>query len=141
MSANLDIRELDENDMRDYAHELTRLFNYLHSADRQNLDAWFVWFKAWGKVYGAFRDDKLVGMASVILIPKPYGFVAQIEDVAVAEGNRKQGIGSKLIKFIEGEAKRANWCYKITLACSDAKVRWYSKLGYVGRANYMRKDI
>lgn len=138
---SIEIRELNEYDMRDYGVELTRLFNYLHPSENQKLVDWFVWFKAWGKVYGVFDNDKLVGMASVILIPKPYGFVAQLEDVAVLENFRNKDIGAQLIKHIERLAKFHGWAYKITLSCDDGVKPFYEKLGYYDGAHYMRKDI
>lgn len=138
---SIEIRQLTEDDVCDYARELTTLFNYLHRSEHQQLASWFVWFKAWGKVFGAFKNDKLVGMASIILIPKPYGFVAQLEDVAVLENFRNKDIGAQLIQYIESLVQQNNLSYKITLSCDEDVRHFYEKLGYYVGAHYMRKDI
>ena len=59
---------------------------------------------------------------------KPFGF---IENVYVSEAHRGKGIGTKLVKAVIEEAKKAN-CYKIigTSRLSRENVHvWYEKLG------------
>lgn len=137
---DISIRELSEKDISCYRFELIKMFNYLHSAN-QNLDSWFLYLKACGKLFGAFDDDnRLVGMLTLIMIPKPYGFALQIEDLAVMEDARGLGVGFKLVQHVDNRNRNGQWGYKTQLLCSQANLAFYKKLGFHIHDYNMRKD-
>jgi len=71
---------------------------------------------------------------------KPFGF---IENVYVSEAHRGKGIGTKLVKAVIEEAKKAN-CYKIigTSRNTSEKVhRFYDKLGFKRHGIEFRIDL
>jgi glucosamine-phosphate N-acetyltransferase len=63
-----------------------------------------------------------------------------VEDVAVREDFQGTGIGTLMMNYLEGEAKKAN-CYKIILDCSEKNVNFYEKCGYVRQEVQMRKNL
>lgn len=65
------------------------------------------------------------------------GVAAFIEDVAVREKYRGQGIGAKLIEHLIEEAKKAG-CYKINLSCFRERIAFYERLGFKKESTTMR---
>lgn len=140
----VNIRQLDEEDVRFYNKELTNLFNELHP-DNQCLIDWFIWLKATGRIYGAFYKDNLIGMITAVLIPKPYAapknFTLQLEDVVVTPEHRGKGVGKSMVKHVLGISQSHNWAYKCILNCSDKNIPFYKKCGFNTSVNSMRIDL
>lgn len=65
------------------------------------------------------------------------GIAAFIEDVAVREKYRGQGIGAKLIEYLIEEAKNSG-CYKINLSCFPERIAFYERLGFKQESTTMR---
>lgn len=64
--------------------------------------------------------------------------VGHIEDIVVDKSFRKQGIGKKLILFLEKKALEQN-CYKIILNCSDKMIGYYESLDFTQKNMEMSK--
>jgi glucosamine-phosphate N-acetyltransferase len=92
-----------------------------------------------GKIIVAEFGGELVGTATVLYEPK---FIhnrciyAHVEDVCVKATYRRQHIGQQLMAHIIQDAKRMN-CYKITLDCADANVKFYESCRLERRGNQM----
>lgn len=67
------------------------------------------------------------------------GAVCHIEDVVVAAGMQKRGIGEGLMRFALDYAQ-ARGCYKTVLDCLDDVAGFYEKLGFSRASNGMRLD-
>ncbi|ARU54134.1 GNAT family acetyltransferase [Oleiphilus messinensis] len=90
-----------------------------------------------GCVLGACIDDKLVGTCTVNICPnlswsgRPY---AMIENVIVAHGFRKQGLGKALLDYAVKHAK-SKGCYKVALMTgvkTSSVDRFYKRAGFSG---------
>lgn len=141
------IRKLCEQDIKVCEKVLYILFSRLNSdvCDKRALFYWFAYTNRFGDVYGAFKNNTLVGMATALWILKPYHglngrYSVQIEDVAVLPERDGEVIGSALINEIEKDS-RIFRAYKISLVCSDKNLQFYKKLGYFNSNNLMRKNV
>lgn len=88
-----------------------------------------------------FRE--VVGSLSYFIEPKFIhngGLVGHIEDVCVALGYEREGVGSALISAAKGIFEHAG-CYKAILDCSNENVAFYQKLGFRQYENCMRIDF
>ncbi len=88
-------------------------------------------------------DNFIVGTASYFIEKKFLhngATVMHVEDVAVHKDYQGNGIGKKLMTFLEIEAKAQN-CYKIILNCSEENVNFYEKCSYKRHSIEMRKDL
>lgn len=65
------------------------------------------------------------------------GIAAFIEDVAVREKYRGQGIGAKLVEHLVEEAKNSG-CYKINLSCFPERIAFYERCGFKQESITMR---
>lgn len=94
--------------------------------------------------FGIYLDNKLVGVASVLIEMKLFGKekckIAHIEDVAIHRDYRGFGYGEKLINHIIEYAK-SKYCYKAILYCSNDNTAFYKKCGFRHTSNLMRKDL
>jgi GNAT superfamily N-acetyltransferase len=77
-----------------------------------------------GQIYAAVEDDKIVGMVSLLYtISTALGSrVAVLEDMIVDPSYRKQGIGTKLIKYAQEDAK-SNSCMRVTLLTDSENLK------------------
>jgi glucosamine-phosphate N-acetyltransferase len=88
-------------------------------------------------------DGRVVGTASLLVEQKfihAAGRVGHVEDVAVADGYRGRGIGTRLVRHAAGRARRAG-CYKVILHCTDELAGFYERLGYRRHCVGMRVDL
>lgn len=87
-------------------------------------------------------DDKIMGVASIIIIDKIINSGARmgiIEDVAVSPEARGLGLGKLLIEDLIDYGTEKG-CYKLTLNCSNDNVEFYEKCGMYRAENQMRWD-
>jgi len=74
-------------------------------------------------------EGKVVGVAAL----EPKGDVANVRLVYVLPQHQRKGVGTSLVKHVEGEAKRLGF-KKLRVPYVDAKAHWamnfYEKLGY-----------
>jgi GNAT superfamily N-acetyltransferase len=92
--------------------------------------------------YMAVAEDnnEIIGTATLHFqhkIIRNGGVAAFIEDVAVREKYRGQGIGAKLIEHLIEEAKNSG-CYKINLSCFPERISFYERLGFKQESTTMR---
>ena len=66
-------------------------------------------------------DNKIIGMATLVLIAIPTGISGRIEDVVVDEKLRGQGIGTTLIKKLITEGKKLH-LKRIDLTSKPARI-------------------
>ena len=97
-----------------------------------------------GKIYTAQIKQKIIGI--IIFKEEQFwkGRIILIEDLAIDEKVKKQGIGKKLVNYVESHAKKrkAKFIGFITHKKSNA-VKFYQKQGYKIKKDsiIMRKDI
>ena len=80
-------------------------------------------------------DGVIIGMATIIFIPKLVGLVAQIEDVSVDENYQRQGIAKGLYEKLLALAKERH-AKHIDLTCNPNRVAaniFYQGLGFKRR--------
>jgi len=65
------------------------------------------------------------------------GIAAFIEDVAVREKYRGQGVGAKLVEHLIEEARKSG-CYKVNLSCFPERVAFYERCGLKQESITMR---
>ncbi len=77
-----------------------------------------------GQIYAAVEDDKIVGMVSLLYtVSTALGSrVAVLEDMIVDLSYRKQGIGTKLIKYALEDGK-SNGCMRVTLLTDSENLK------------------
>lgn len=91
----------------------------------------------------AVKYDRVIGTATLIIEPKflrSGSVVGHIEDVAVIEKERKNGIGKFLVERLCKIAKSKN-CYKVILDCADHNMHFYEGCGFHKHENCMRIDL
>lgn len=79
----------------------------------------------------AVAGGRVVGTASLIVERKVLhggGLAGHIEDVAVRKDLQRAGIGRRLVEYLL-EAARSRGCYRTTLVCEPALVRFYEGIG------------
>lgn len=89
------------------------------------------------------EPQKVIGSASYFIEPKFIhngGFVGHIEDVCVATGYERAGVGSAVVNRVKALCKQAG-CYKAILDCGDSSIEFYEKLGFHRHENCMRIDF
>ena len=74
-------------------------------------------------------EDIIVGVASIHIIKKLTRILGVIEDVAVNEKYRGQGVGKKLVERLILIGKQKN-CDKIVLSSSEKNSKFYEKIGF-----------
>jgi len=84
------------------------------------------------ELWVALENEKIVGMGELVIVLKPDGTIAQIEDVVVDEGQRGKGLGKaiseKLIERAQERGARA-----IHLSSNPLRVaanELYKKIGF-----------
>jgi len=92
--------------------------------------------------FGAYKDDRIVGVAQLIIIDDPFWNRrwGLIENVFVKKEYRRQGIGKGLMKQLENQA--------ISLGCSFVKltsrkeegIELYRSIGYEEGSSF-RKEL
>lgn len=79
-----------------------------------------------------------IGIGSIFILERIRGgSAAVIEDVAVHEGLRNQGIGRLIVGKLLDYAKKKG-CFKVTLVCSEQNFSFYEKLGFKGDYKSMK---
>jgi glucosamine-phosphate N-acetyltransferase len=89
------------------------------------------------------HQDRPIATASMFIEPKwthAGGKVAHVEDVVVDSAYRNGGVGLKLIRALEREA-RAKGCYKMILDCSAEAVAFYERCSFKVHETAMRLDL
>jgi glucosamine-phosphate N-acetyltransferase len=87
--------------------------------------------------------DQVVGTASLVVEQKFIhggGRVGHVEDVAVRDGHRLRGIGTRLVRHAV-EAARREGCYKVILNCTEALADFYRRIGFRAHTLGMRLDL
>jgi len=74
-------------------------------------------------------EDIIVGVASIHIIKKLTRILGVIEDVAVNEKYRGQGVGKKLVERLILIGKQKS-CDKIVLSSSEENSKFYEKIGF-----------
>lgn len=88
----------------------------------------------------AEQDGNIVGTATLHIQRKLIrngGVAGLIEDVAVKENQRGNGIGEQMVQFLIDKAK-AIGCYKVILSCFPERVAFYERNGFVKESITMR---
>jgi glucosamine-phosphate N-acetyltransferase len=91
----------------------------------------------------AVDQDRPIATASMFVEPKwihAGGKVAHIEEVVVDSAYRNRGVGLKLIRALEREA-RAKGCYKMILDCPAEAVAFYERCSFRAHETAMRLDL
>lgn len=89
----------------------------------------------------AVADGQVVGTAAVLIERKLGGrVVAHIEDVVVASGYRRQGIGRALVMRCLSTATLSG-AYKAVLSCSKHNEGFYRGCGFSRYDSAMRIDL
>ena len=94
-------------------------------------------------MFVAEREGRVVGTLTLHLQQKLIrdgGLCGMIEDVAVLEALRGQGIGDMLVKAAIERAKELN-CYKVILSCFPEREAFYQRAGFRKESATMRYDI
>jgi glucosamine-phosphate N-acetyltransferase len=89
------------------------------------------------------KTGEVVGTTTLLVEQKfihKGGLVAHIEDVAVKESFKNQGIGRDLIQTSVDTAKESG-CYKIILDCNEQVARFYEKLGFKRMGIQLRMNL
>ncbi len=77
-----------------------------------------------------FINEKVVGFGSLHMTRRIRGgVVGFIEDIAVYESFRKQGIGKLIISKLIDKAREKK-CFKLILDCKEDKKLFYKKFGF-----------
>jgi len=91
--------------------------------------------------FSFFIENEIVGYGAVVFEVKIRGGkMAHIEDIVVSEHHRSKGIGSKIIDFLEQEAKQKG-CYKISLSCKTKNILFYENCGFTSDGHTMTKIL
>ncbi|MHB1086929.1 MAG: GNAT family N-acetyltransferase, partial [Minisyncoccota bacterium] len=86
-------------------------------------------------------DEKIVGVATLYIIPKIGKTVAYIEDVVVSSAYRGQGLGEKLIREVIEVAKSRN-VRSVGLTSRPAREaanKLYQKVGFIRKETNVYK--
>lgn len=75
------------------------------------------------------EENIVIGVATLHIIKKLTRILGLIEDVAVSENYRGQGIGKKLVKELIKIGNEKN-CDKIVLSSSEKNSKFYEKIGF-----------
>lgn len=97
-----------------------------------------------GKIYLATEKQKIIGIVVFKIEQYWEGKVIIIEDLAIDEKFQSQGIGRKLIKFVESYAKKEKAKFILFTTHKQAKaIKFYKKLGYKSEKDtlFMGKKI
>lgn len=88
----------------------------------------------------AEKEGEVIGTATLHLqrkLIRDGGIAGFIEDVAVREAFRGQGIGAKLVVHLIEKAKSFG-CYKINLSCFSERIAFYERLDFKRESTTMR---
>ena len=89
------------------------------------------------------KNGELIGCATILIEPKfirGMTYLAHVEDVCIDQLYRKKGYGKILIDYLVRIANDYD-CYKISLNCNDANIRFYSNCGFVRNSNQMTRSL
>lgn len=140
------IIELREQDLQNGFLETLSFLSDLGEISSEKLSGTFSKVKqnADNNIFVAVTDEgKVVGTITLLIEQKfihGCGRVGHIEDVAVHENFRGQGIACHLIDKAINVAKEAG-CYKIILDCKENLVSFYEKFGFEKHEIEMRLDL
>jgi GNAT superfamily N-acetyltransferase len=81
----------------------------------------------------AYDDDRLVGFATALTDDALVAYVALLE---VVPSHRGRGIGSALVRNLEGRFDRL---YGVDLCCDEDLVPFYDRLGFARVAGMVRR--
>ncbi|XP_015793641.1 probable glucosamine 6-phosphate N-acetyltransferase [Tetranychus urticae] len=88
------------------------------------------------------NNNQIAGTATLLCEPKfihQCSWIGHVQDVCVDEAYRGKGLGKIIVNCLKLLAQQVG-AYKVDLNCSDAKIGFYSALGFKkedGQANYM----
>jgi glucosamine-phosphate N-acetyltransferase len=140
--SGLEIRELRRDDFeRGFLDTLTALTSVELSADRAR--ELFDHTPPNQFTFVAIQGDRVIGTTSLMIDQKYIhcgGRVGHIEDVAVAKGFQRHGIGTDLVKY-SVEFARSAGCYKVILHCFAELSPFYQRLGFRDFNIGMRLDL
>jgi len=95
------------------------------------------------KFISAVVDDKLVGFCSVVVnhdITEQQKPIMMLWNLRVHPDYRKQGIGRKLVDFVEKIGKEVG-AYAVILVCNkenQAAIKFYNKLGFCEEHSFIK---
>lgn len=94
------------------------------------------------ELIGAFRADKLVGIAGMRpVLTLARGHHLHLDDLVVTNAARRTGVGEALLAFAEADAQRRS-LGKLFLDARQDAIPFYEKNGYqFHQAPLMRKDL
>ena len=90
----------------------------------------------------AICGGRVVGTASLLVERKLIhegGLAGHIEDVAVSARHQGSHIGTRIVEYLLGEARKMG-CYRTTLDCEEGLVGFYTRMGFERRGVHMRAD-
>ncbi len=141
------IRKATKKDIREIAKLMILEFSKFPFKEKTTINSVIkslnFYFKI-GKAFVAVEDNKIVGIVVFKVEQWWEGPVILIEDLAVKDDFKKQGIGKKLIYKVEkyGKKIKANLISFTTNSKSSA-IKFYTKQGYKKEKNriFMRKNL
>ena len=94
-------------------------------------------------VYGAFDDEELVAFIWAYVHPFREETRMYVSEIRVKEEYRKQGIGSQLLRLVEGKAKERGLgaIYLHAEANHPEMVKFYKTMGFSEERVQLRKEI
>lgn len=133
----INIRALEKQDVDKGLLETYKEVWNITKISEETLDAYF---KNDNYMVVAEKAGEIIGTATLHFqrkLIRDGGVAAFIEDVAVREAYRGQGIGAKLIQHLIQKAKESG-CYKINLSCFRERIAFYERLDFKKESTTMR---
>lgn len=136
------IRAAILEDLNNGLLDLLQEFDTLKKENIKHIEVAFL--AASGVIFVMTEGNRVIGTATLIIDQKLLNSrrAARIEEVAIANNKRSQGLGKELVRFLVNEAELRG-CYKVMLTCSDENIGFYEKCGlyHNSNSNCMRIDL
>lgn len=134
------IREFEPSDINKGLLETYKEVWYIDEITERTLNNWLN-----NDNYMVVAEDNGIIVGTAILhIQNKFirngGKSGLIEDVAVRENLRGNGVGSLLIQHLIEKAKEIG-CYKVILSCFPERVNFYENNGFINESITMRYNI
>jgi len=116
---------------KSYLKELVKLNTLAYKTSSKGVREYFAYTFKHGKVFGYFIEERLVGCVGLIVHKKMN--YSEIEHLLVHPDFQKQGIGKKLMRFIEKYSKSKLKIKNIRLDVrikNKKAIKLYKNLGY-----------
>ncbi len=93
-----------------------------------------------GRIWGYFKDEQLLGTIGLV-VNKDY-CLGKVQDFMVKKDFQGQGIGRKLMDFVEEHARKNENLKELRLSTSNFNnIKLYKRLGYSKASWVMKKKL